>query len=76
MTVKTRFDLVAFFGAAFLAVAVALFVAWSYSLDVTGLLRFPGLFYFEMFAAVVGMPMYFLIRYVRSQRMHTNPPGP
>ena len=72
MTVKTRVDLVAFFGAAFLTVAVALFVAWSYPLDITVLLRFPGLVYFVMFAGVIGMPSYFLIRYVRSQRMQTN----
>ena len=45
MAVKSSVDLGAFFGAAFLTVAVALFVAWSYSLDVTVLLRFPGLVY-------------------------------
>ena len=72
MTLKTRVDLVAIFSAAFLTVAVALFVAWSYPLDITGLLRFPGLVYFAMFAGVIGMPAYFLIRYVRSQRMQTN----
>ena len=72
MAVKSSVDLGAFFGAAFLTVAVALFVAWSYSLDVTVLLRFPGLVYFVMFAAVIGMPTYYILKYTRAHHVKSS----
>lgn len=61
MNVTSKMDFTALAGSVIATTSAALFVAWLYPLDRDVVLRF-GLFYFGMFAAVVGMPIYYAIK--------------
>lgn len=54
-------DLVALLSAAILTLCVATGVAWWYGLSAAVLYKF-GLLFFGMFAGVVGVPSYYIVR--------------
>jgi len=64
---KPRLDRVAYALAALLTLASGFFVAWWYGLDREVIFHYSFLF-FGMFAATVGAPAYYVLRYARGRR--------
>ena len=62
---KQSLDLVAFASALMLTLALAFVVGWWYGLNWSVVNRFAVL-YLSMFAMAVGIPCYYILRYVRS----------
>ena len=68
MTSLSALDIKAFTGALLLTGAIALSVAWIYGLDLHVLAKF-GLFYTGLFAMAVGVPSYYVLRYINGQKL-------
>jgi hypothetical protein len=67
MARKSSIDFVAFTFASLVTLAVALSTGWWYVFDWTVVVKF-ALLYIGMFAIAVGVPSYYLIRFVSAQK--------
>jgi hypothetical protein len=65
---KSPMDRIAFTLSALATLAAALFVAWWYHLDWKVMMKpFAFPLFIGMFAGAVGMPAYFILRYIRKR---------
>jgi hypothetical protein len=71
MRSKSHVDVVAFALSSLLTLAVALAVAWWYGFDLRVMVARPFALplFISMFAGAVGMPTYYILRYVRRRSL-------